>query len=110
MQFNTLVYAGTQVYLWIPSANISLSVWEIKGPVCHYSLMALGSPSGQCHMAYIGTPAPLIFPRTMAQLRYMICPHYFNVLLPILCLFRLVLMVFHFFQLSELSSWPVNIP
>ena len=25
--------------------------------VCHYSHMALGSPSGQCHMAYIGTPA-----------------------------------------------------
>ena len=36
-------------------------------PVCHYSPLALGSPSGQCHMAYIGTPAPLIFPRTMAQ-------------------------------------------
>ena len=30
-------------------------------------ILALGSPSGQCHMAYIGTPAPLIFPRTMAQ-------------------------------------------
>ena len=29
--------------------------------------MALGSPSGQCHMAYNGTPVPLIFPRTMAQ-------------------------------------------
>ena len=39
-----------------------------KTPVCHYSHMALGSPSGQCHMAYIGTPVPLIFQLTMAQI------------------------------------------
>ena len=31
-------------------------------------ILALGSPSGQCHMAFIGTLAPLILPRTMAQI------------------------------------------
>ena len=39
-------------------------VWEIKDAGVHSHM---GSPSGQCHMAYIGTLEPLIFPRTMAQ-------------------------------------------
>ena len=51
----------------IPSANISLNV-------SHYSHMALGSPSGQCHMAYIGTPAPLISPLTMHKLLCVFSP------------------------------------
>ena len=38
------------------SANISLTL-----------ILALGSPRVWHHMAYIGTPAPLILPRTMAQ-------------------------------------------
>ena len=38
------------------SANISLTL-----------ILALGSPSMLHHMAYIGTPVPLILPRTMAQ-------------------------------------------
>ena len=70
----------------IPSANILLSVWEIKGasvPLFSYwhwealvgsanisltLILALGSPSVQRYMAYIGTPAPLILPHTMAQI------------------------------------------
>ena len=38
-------------------------------PVCHYSHTALGRPSGQCHMEYVGTPVPLILPCTMAQVK-----------------------------------------
>ena len=45
------------------SANISLTL-----------ILALGSPSVQRHMAYIGTPAPLILPRTMAQVSLFPCP------------------------------------
>jgi len=35
--------------------------------VYHYSHIALESPSAQCHVAYSGTPVPLILPCTMAQ-------------------------------------------
>ena len=38
-----------------------------KVTVCHYSHMALGFPSGQSHIAYIGTLVPLVLPRSMAQ-------------------------------------------